>query len=141
MPLQWERPIFDLHARLKADADAVSDAEARAAVEHIAGAVQGSCDSCAHYLFFSIALVCRSKPHLTHEMLIHAVRPLYYLGVQASEDAAAWVRYFLANPMPCEDSSVAGRLWMEELLLDTAPLQLALSDVAAEERAEDGDAV
>jgi hypothetical protein len=140
MVLKWERPIFDLHARLEADADAVSDADARAVIQHIGGHLQTNCDSAAQYLFFSIAPVCGSKPHLTRELLVHAVHPLYCLGIETAADAAAWLRYYLANDEPYAVPSEAGRSWMDALVHDPSPLQTALADVIAQETADGGGA-
>jgi hypothetical protein len=137
MILKWERPIFDLHARLEAHADAVSDADARAVIDHIGGHLQTNCDSAAQYLFFSIAPVCRFKPHLTRELLVHAVHPLYYLGINTAADAAVWLRSYVANQEPYAVPSEAGRAWMEALVHDPSPLQTALADVIAHETADD----
>jgi hypothetical protein len=59
----------------------VSDAEARAVIHYINNRLQTNCDSAAQFLFFSIAPICRAKPGLTMELLVHALRPLYYLSI------------------------------------------------------------
>lgn len=140
MILKWEQPIFDLHARLAADAGAVSDADALAVIRHIRSRLQTNGDSAAQYLLFAVAPVCRSKPHLTRELLVHAVHPLYCLGIEAAADATAWLRSFLANDKPYVVPTAAGRLWMESLLRDPSPLRTALADVIAEEAAGGGTA-
>jgi hypothetical protein len=137
MILKWEQPIFDLHTRLEANPAGVSDAEARAAIDHIDGHLQTNCDSAAQYLFFAIAPVCRSKPHLAEELLVRAVRPLYYLGIDTGGDAAAWLQYYLAKEQAYVKISAAGRSWIESLLSDSSPLQAALSRVVAEGAAAD----
>lgn len=137
MTLQWERPLFDLLARLEEDPDGVSDLDVRTVIRDIDGHLQTNCDSAAQHLFFAIAPICTAKPHLAGELLVHAVRPLYYLGVETSAEATDWVRHFLAKKQSYMAPSGAGRRWLEDLLLDPSPLQVALSEVATAEAAGD----
>ncbi len=123
MILNWERPIYNLHAALEADASSVTDTEVRSVVEQIDRALQTNCDSAAQYLFFSIASICQSKPHLVSELLPFALRPLYLLGIETGISAAEWLKQFLVKDQPYVEIPVTGRHWIQYAASNPALLQ------------------
>lgn len=132
MILNWEHPIYNLHAALEVDASSVSDTEVRSVVEQIDRALQTNCDSAAQYLFFSIASICQCKPHLENDLLLFALRPLYLLGIETGISAADWLKQFLVKDQPYVEIPESGRHWIHYAASNPILLQTVLAQIAAE---------
>ena len=127
MILNWERPLYKLHADLAAAAASVADAEVLSVIDGIERSLQTNCDSAAQYLFFAIAPICQSKPHLESVLLPIALRPLYLLGIETEVAVSKWFKGFLARDEPYIGLSESGRNWLERAVSSPNTFQTALS--------------
>ncbi|WP_426169035.1 hypothetical protein [Pseudoduganella sp. R-34] len=127
MILNWERPLYKLHADLAASTSSVADADVLFVIDGIERSLQTNCDSAAQYLFFAIAPICQSKPYLESALLPIALRPLYALGIETEAAVSEWLKDFLARGKPYVDLSESGRTWLERAVSSPNTFQSALS--------------
>lgn len=53
-----------------------------------------SCESAAKGYFMFVSTVLNFRPHLEDHLLIKAIEPLYYLGIDNAKDIISWVKLY-----------------------------------------------
>ncbi|GAB1529622.1 MULTISPECIES: hypothetical protein [Brevibacillus] len=53
-----------------------------------------SCESAAKGYFMVVSTVLHCRPHLEEQLIIKAIEPLYYLGIDNSQDVIGWINHY-----------------------------------------------
>lgn len=131
MILNWERPLYKLHADLADGAHSIADADVFSVIDGIERSLQTNCNNAAQYLFFAIAPICHAKPHLESVLLPIALRPLYFVGIETGTGVSEWLKDFLVRDKPYVSLSEGGRSWIERVAFNPNSFQAALRKLAA----------
>lgn len=53
-----------------------------------------SCESAAKGYFMVVSTVLHFRPHLEEQLLTKAIEPLYYLGIDNTQDVLGWIKHY-----------------------------------------------
>ncbi|GIO06244.1 hypothetical protein J31TS6_22720 [Brevibacillus reuszeri] len=59
-----------------------------------------SCESAAEGYFMVVSTVLHFRPHLEEQLIIKAIEPLYYLGIDNPQDVIGWINHYHLSKGP-----------------------------------------
>ena len=100
----------------------MSDAELLDEFDAFASTARTNCDSAAQMLLVCIAPIAAAHPQLAPSLLVRALEPLVFLGIESPDGVRAWLSNFLLSAEKYfGDSTASGHDWLTRIAAAPEP--------------------
>jgi hypothetical protein len=96
-----------------------------------------NCSAAAEANFSLISSICYFRNDLDIELLKFALRPLYYLGIEESDDVVKWVDQFLSKKNSYCCPTPYGIKWLENLITRKEIIKQIIGEFIEETQQDD----
>jgi hypothetical protein len=100
----------------------MSDAELLDEFDAFASTARTHCDFAAQMLLVCIAPIAAAHPQLASPLLVRALEPLVFLGIESPDGVRAWLtNVLLSAEKDFGDSTASGHAWLTRIAAEREP--------------------